>query len=167
MVPPDLDIDTLVDDLRDDGFAFLGAIPAVVREPGGVGDFDALQAEIAHARENGFERASVIVSPQPFASAPDYRDLAHEVAERLESQLVIVRTPTSATVVAPELPRARVERAEYHCAAEPDYARGVEQVVHELGESSSTPGLIGGIALPLVVICAAMVAWFRARRSRS
>lgn len=157
MIPDDVDISELVDELNADG-VYVGSL----------GDEyprmeDQLIAVTEKAQEQGIGDMRIAFLDQTPAHTADLRDIAQELINRTGADLVLVRNPVSGAVVSDDISRATLEAAQHHFLADPDYVRAASFFVDYVS-STHVPW---GIVAVLIFIAVAVVAagtWFVTRR---
>lgn len=155
MIPSDVDIPSILEQLNTDGVAF------TYDHPGN----EALNGELVkvldYARDHGYDNPGFILLSRMPVQLSDARDIAQRVADMRESDLVIVRAPDGAAVVSLLHPRADIEQAEYTFASTPDYVSGSYQLINDLPQSTIGTGLFFSAGLVLMALTAGVTAWDR------
>lgn len=157
VIPDDVDISELVDELNADG-VYVGSL----------GDEyprmeDQLIAVTEKAQEQGIGDMRIAFLDQTPPHTADLRDIAQELINRTGADLVLVRNPVSGAVVSDDISRATLEAAQHHFLADPDYVRAANFFVDYVS-STHVPW---GIVAVLIFIAVAVVAagtWFVTRR---
>ncbi|TQF66476.1 hypothetical protein FK531_18450 [Rhodococcus spelaei] len=148
-IPPEVNIDTIVADLADDGVS----APA--------GDVSGLEAVVDRAREDGIKLSVVVLKDNPGRDS-QLRDIATEVGKH-EGGTVLVLSPNWVGTYSDALSRVSVEDAQDK-AYTGNAVDSANQFLDEIGRPEAPYGLIT-VGLVVVVGGAAAATWFvRARR---
>ncbi len=98
-IPPDVDMNQVLADVRDDGVSVPPADAKVVPE---------LRQVVADAREHGIDLKIVVIATNPPIDTP-LRDIANEVGEDYPGSTVLALSPTWAGTYSPTFDRVTLE----------------------------------------------------------
>ncbi|MFC7450370.1 DUF6676 family protein [Rhodococcus daqingensis] len=149
-VPPDVSVDTILTDVRDDGVS----APA--------GDVDGLTGVVARAEREGIELSIVVLAENPVRDS-QLRDIATEVG-RQEGGTVLVLSPSWVGTYSDTLSRVTVEDAQDK-AYTGNAVASADNFVGAITRPDPPYGLITAALVLLVGGVAAVGLWRRSRRS--
>lgn len=161
MIPPDVDLDALAADLKEDSVA-VGALGQEYP------DLEGYLHEVAQeAAENGRgDYAFVVLDKMPEMPA-DMRDIAQELLHRTDADTVVLRTPQYGTIVSSEHSRAEIEAAELVIFQDNDYVASFRWLTETLGQQPVAWGWVHVLLLVVVVVAVAFAALsFRSVKSQ-
>lgn len=151
MVPADVDIQNLADQLKDDGVAFTN--PELAGAPD-------VQAPIIGALADGHGIAVVDVVPD---SVADSRDIAQELKDLTGLDTVIVQTPINVSAVSDTYGRADIEASQQALGRGLDQVSLLEQFYGGL-DSFGIPWMAIMIVVSILALIAAGAAFIAASR---
>ena len=130
-IPPDVDMNQVLADVRDDGVSVPPADAKVVPE---------LRQVVADAREHGIDLKIVVIATNPPIDTP-LRDIATEVGEAYPGSTVLAMSPTWAGTYSPTFDRVTLEAGQ-DIAKNGDPVQSSKNFVSEL---TTTPFSVDGI----------------------
>ena len=145
-IPPDVDMNQVLADVRDDGVSVPPADAKVVPE---------LRQVVADAREHGIDLKIVVIATNPPIDTP-LRDIATEVGQAYPGSTVLAMSPTWAGTYSPTFDRVTLEAGQ-DIAKNGDPVQSSKNFVSEL----TTTALSRGRHSPSCSSC-----WYWARPSR-
>jgi hypothetical protein len=143
-IPPDVDMNQVLADVRDDGVSVPPADAKVVPE---------LRQVIADAREHGIDLKIVVIATNPPIDTP-LRDIATEVGEEYPGSTVLAMSPTWAGTYSPTFDRATLEAGQ-DIAKNGDPVASSKNFVSEL-TTSHFPWTAFSVVLVVLVLGAAV-----------
>lgn len=156
MIPEDVSINALTDELNADG-VYIGSLADEYPE------MESKLIEVTQkAKEQGIGDMRIAILDQTPAHTADLRDIAQELLNHTGADLVLVRNPMSGAVVSDDVSRATLEAAQYHFLADPDYVRASNFFVDYVSSTSVPWGLVS-IAVLIAIVVVAVGTWFFAR----
>ena len=156
MIPEDVNINALTDELNADG-VYIGSLADEYPE------MESKLIEVTQkAKEQGIGDMHIAILDQTPAHTADLRDIAQELLNHTCADLVLVRNPMSGAVVSDDVSRATLEAAQYHFLADPDYVRASNFFVDYVSSTSVPWGLVS-IAVLITIVVVAVGTWFFAR----
>jgi hypothetical protein len=153
-IPPDVDMNQVLADVRDDGVSVPPADAKVVPE---------LRQVIADAREHGIDLKIVVIATNPPIDTP-LRDIATEVGEEYPGSTVLAMSPTWAGTYSPTFDRATLEAGQ-DIAKNGDPVASSKNFVSEL-TTSHFPWTAFSVVLVVLVLGAAVATRLLQVRSR-
>ncbi|OBA99303.1 hypothetical protein A5662_15450 [Mycobacteriaceae bacterium 1482268.1] len=155
-IPPDVDMNQVLADVRDDGVSVPPADAKVVPE---------LRQIVADAREHGIDLKIVVIATNPPIDTP-LRDIATEVGEANPGSTVLAMSPSWAGTYSTKFDRVTLEAGQ-DIAKNGDPVQSSKNFVSEL-TTPHFPWTAFSIGLTLLVLLAAVATRFlqvRAKRS--
>lgn len=155
-IPPDVDMNQVLADVRDDGVSVPAANAKAVPE---------LRQVVADAREHGIDLKIVVIANNPPIDTP-LRDIATEVGQANPGSTVLAMSPSWAGTYSTKFDRVTLEAGQ-DIAKNGDPVQSSKNFVSEL-TTPHFPWATFSIALTLLVLLAAVATRFlqvRAKRS--
>jgi len=143
-IPPDVDINQVLADVREDGVSVPPADVKAVPE---------LRQVVADAREQGIDLKIVVISTNPPIDTP-MRDIATEVGEAYPGSTVLAMSPTGAGTYSKDFDRATLEAGQ-DIARNGDPVQSSKNFVSEL-TTPHFPWTAFSVVLTLLVLAAAV-----------
>jgi hypothetical protein len=153
-IPPDVDMNQVLADVRDDGVSVPPADAKVVPE---------LRQVVADAREHGIDLKIVVIATNPPIDTP-LRDIATEVGEEYPGSTVLAMSPTWAGTYSPTFDRVTLEAGQ-DIAKNGDPVTSSKNFVSEL-TASHFPWTAFSVVLVVLVLGAAVATRLLQVRSR-
>jgi hypothetical protein len=153
-IPPDVDMNQVLADVRDDGVSVPAADAKVVPE---------LRQVIGDAREHGIDLKIVVISTNPPIDTP-LRDIATEVGEEYPGSTVLAMSPTWAGTYSSTFDRVTLEAGQ-DIAKNGDPVASSKNFVSELS-TSHFPWTAFSVVLVVLVLGAAVATRLLQVRSR-
>jgi hypothetical protein len=153
-IPPDVDMNQVLADVRDDGVS----VP-----PADANDVSALRQVVADARAQGIDLKIVVIATNPPIDTP-LRDIATEVGEAYPGSTVLAMSPSWAGTYSKDFDRVTLEAGQ-------DIAKNgdpVQSSKNFLGELTTPhfPWTAFSVLLTVLVLAAAVATRFLQVRSR-
>jgi hypothetical protein len=153
-IPPDVDMNQVLADVRDDGVSVPPADAKVVPE---------LRQVVADARQQGIDLKIVVIATNPPIDTP-LRDIATEVGEAYPGSTVLAMSPTWAGTYSPNYDRVTLEAGQ-DIAKNGDPVQSSKNFVSEL-TTTHFPWTAFSVVLTLLVLGAAVATRFLQVRSK-
>jgi hypothetical protein len=153
-IPPDVDMNQVLADVRDDGVSVPPADAKVVPE---------LRQVVADAREEGIDLKIVVIATNPPIDTP-LRDIATEVGHAYPGSTVLAMSPTWAGTYSPNFDRVTLEAGQ-DIAKNGDPVQSSKNFVGEL-TTPHFPWTAFSVVLTVLVLAAAVVTRFLQVRSK-
>jgi Family of unknown function (DUF6676) len=147
-IPPDVDMNQVLADVRDDGVSVPSADAKIAPE---------LRQVVADARENGIDLKIVVIATNPPIDTP-LRDIATEVGEEYPGSTVLAMSPTWAGTYSPTFDRATLEAGQ-DIAKNGDPVQSSKNFVSEL-TTTHFPWTAFSVVLIVLVLGAAVATRF-------
>ena len=153
-IPPDVDMNQVLADVRDDGVSVPPADAKVVPE---------LRQVVTDAREQGIDLKIVVIATNPPIDTP-LRDIATEVGQAYPGSTVLAMSPTWAGTYSPTFDRMTLEAGQ-DIAKNGDPVQSSKNFVSEL-TTTHFPWTAFSVVLTVLVLGAAVATRFLQVRSR-
>ena len=153
-IPPDVDMNQVLADVRDDGVSVPPADAKVVPE---------LRQVVTDAREQGIDLKIVVIATSPPIDTP-LRDIATEVGEANPGSTVLALSPTWAGTYSPNFDRVTLEAGQ-DIAKNGDPVQSSKNFVSEL-TTTHFPWTAFSVVLTVLVLGAAVATRFLQVRSK-
>ena len=153
-IPPDVDMNQVLADVRDDGVSVPPADAKVVPE---------LRHVVTDAREQGIDLKIVVIATNPPIDTP-LRDIATEVGEANPGSTVLALSPTWAGTYSPNFDRVTLEAGQ-DIAKNGDPVQSSKNFVSEL-TTTHFPWTAFSVVLTVLVLGAAVATRFLQVRSK-
>ena len=153
-IPPDVDMNQVLADVRDDGVSVPPADAKVVPE---------LRQVVTDAREQGIDLKIVVIATNPPIDTP-LRDIATEVGEANPGSTVLAMSPTWAGTYSPNFDRVTLEAGQ-DIAKNGDPVQSSKNFVSEL-TTTHFPWTAFSVVLTVLVLGAAVATRFLQVRSK-
>ncbi len=153
-IPPDVDMNQVLADVRDDGVSVPPADAKVVPE---------LRQVVTDAREQGIDLKIVVIATNPPIDTP-LRDIATEVGEAYPGATVLALSPTWAGTYSPNFDRVTLEAGQ-DIAKNGDPVQSSKNFVSEL-TTTHFPWTAFSVVLTVLVLGAAVATRFLQVRSK-
>lgn len=153
-IPPDVDMNQVLADVRDDGVSVPPADAKVVPE---------LRQVVTDAREQGIDLKIVVIATNPPIDTP-LRDIATEVGEANPGSTVLALSPTWAGTYSPNFDRVTLEAGQ-DIAKNGDPVQSSKNFVSEL-TTTHFPWTAFSVVLTVLVLGAAVATRFLQVRSK-
>ena len=153
-IPPDVDMNQVLADVRDDGVSVPPADAKVVPE---------LRQVVTDAREQGIDLKIVVIATNPPIDTP-LRDIATEVGEANPGSTVLALSPTWAGTYSPNFDRVTLEAGQ-DIAKNGDPVQSSKNFVSEL-TTTHFPWTAFSVVLIVLVLGAAVATRFLQVRSK-
>lgn len=157
MIPENVDIEALAQELEDD---------AVAMGPATGGQYPTLETDlidvVGDAGDGDFGSFGFVVLDSTPAVTASLRDIAQELLDATSLDTVAIRSPGSAAIVSDVHSRASVESAQYEMLQTSDYAEGASLLVRDVTGSGLfsidwiQASIWGAVALVLVLVASAI-----------
>lgn len=152
MIPADIDLDDLADQLNEDGVA----IDQLGRDyPSMEGE---LQQVLTAAGNSDFGSAGIVLLDSAPERSADQRDIAQDLLNLTELDTVIVRSPGSGAVVSDIHTRAEIESAQWHFLGNGDYVTATRDLIDTINSSGVNWFAVTGILLAALAAVVALTA---------
>ncbi len=149
MIPANVDMQSLEDQLEADGIAFGAISPANAALEGH------LATTLGATDLPGIGSVGVVVLDTTPAQPADLRDIARDLADATQLDTVIVRTPGASGAVSDRLTRAGVEEGQRAMMAQPDYGDGLRAFLDTAVGSGAPWAALGFAAIVALAVIAA------------
>ena len=153
-IPPDVDMNQVLADVRDDGVSVPPADAKVVPE---------LRQVVTDAREQGIDLKIVVIATNPPIDTP-LRDIATEVGEAYPGATALALSPTWAGTYSPNFDRVTLEAGQ-DIAKNGDPVQSSKNFVSEL-TTTHFPWTAFSVVLTVLVLGAAVATRFLQVRSK-
>ena len=153
-IPPDVDMNQVLADVRDDGVSVPPADAKVVPE---------LRQVVTDAREQGLDLKIVVIATNPPIDTP-LRDIATEVGQAYPGSTVLAMSPTWAGTYSPTFDRMTLEAGQ-DIAKNGDPVQSSKNFLSEL-TATHFPWTAFSVVLTVLVLGAAVATRFLQVRSR-
>ncbi|MDO5097733.1 MAG: hypothetical protein Q4D85_03170 [Corynebacterium sp.] len=123
MIPENVHIADLSAQLSEDGVGMVAPDPVLHEE---------MASALKYAESVGIDDAGIVVLPEALAQPADHRDIAQELLNGGDLNLVIVQSPGGGAAVAHSLSRAELEAAEASLFSGVDFSTGLRMFFDDL-----------------------------------